>query len=66
MNKFRRLGFISYNGTIEVHRSLMNAVLSDKIKITKQAELERVWIDNFPSANISQFKAIHFSHGGNS
>ena len=42
MNKFRRLGFISYNGTIEVHRSLMNAVLSDKIEINKQAELERV------------------------
>src|SRR5665213_1879840 len=27
MNKLRKLGFISYNGTIEVHRSLMNAVL---------------------------------------
>jgi CRP/FNR family cyclic AMP-dependent transcriptional regulator len=30
MNKFRNLGFINYNynGTIEVHRSLMNAVLA--------------------------------------
>lgn len=27
MNKFRKLGFISYNGKIEVHRSLLNAVL---------------------------------------
>jgi CRP/FNR family transcriptional regulator, cyclic AMP receptor protein len=27
MNKFRELGFISYNGKIEVHRSLLNAVL---------------------------------------
>src|ERR1700723_910119 len=30
MNKFRRLGLISYNGKIEVHSSLMDAVLRDK------------------------------------
>lgn len=30
MNKFRNLGFISYNGGIEVHRSLLNAVLHDQ------------------------------------
>src|ERR1700677_5138647 len=30
MNKFRKLGFIDYNGHIEVHSSLMNAVLRDK------------------------------------
>jgi CRP/FNR family cyclic AMP-dependent transcriptional regulator len=30
MNKFRKLGFISYNGKIEVHSSLLNAVLRDK------------------------------------
>ena len=29
MNKFRKLGFISYNGGIEVHSSLLNAVLQD-------------------------------------
>lgn len=29
MNKFRRLGFISYNGRIKVHSSLLNAVLHD-------------------------------------
>jgi CRP/FNR family cyclic AMP-dependent transcriptional regulator len=29
MNKFRRLGFIDYNGYIEVHRSLLNVVLLD-------------------------------------
>lgn len=27
MNKFRRLGFIQYNGTLEVHSSLLNVVL---------------------------------------
>jgi CRP/FNR family transcriptional regulator, cyclic AMP receptor protein len=30
MNKFRKLGLISYNGHIEVHSSLMDAVLRDK------------------------------------
>jgi CRP/FNR family cyclic AMP-dependent transcriptional regulator len=29
MNKFRRLGFIEYNGVIEVHSSLLNVVLHD-------------------------------------
>jgi CRP/FNR family transcriptional regulator, cyclic AMP receptor protein len=29
MNKFRKLGFISYNGHIEVHSSLLNIVLHD-------------------------------------
>jgi CRP/FNR family transcriptional regulator, cyclic AMP receptor protein len=29
MNKFRRLGFIKYNGTLEVHSSLLNVVLHD-------------------------------------
>jgi CRP-like cAMP-binding protein len=28
MNKFRRLGFIKYNGTIEVHSSLMSVLLN--------------------------------------
>ena len=30
MNKFRKLGFISYNGQIEVHRSLLNLVLHEQ------------------------------------
>ena len=30
MNKFRKLGFISYNGHIEVHSSLLTAVLHEK------------------------------------
>jgi CRP/FNR family cyclic AMP-dependent transcriptional regulator len=29
MNKFRKLGFIKYNGGIEVHTSLLNAILHD-------------------------------------
>ena len=33
MNKFRKLGLISYNGEIEVHNSLLNAVLHDTPQI---------------------------------
>ena len=29
MNKFRKLGFIKYNGSLEVHSSLLNVVLHD-------------------------------------
>jgi CRP/FNR family transcriptional regulator, cyclic AMP receptor protein len=35
MNKFRKLGFISYNGKIEVHRALLNAVLYEKPGLTR-------------------------------
>jgi len=31
MNKFRKLGFISYNGRIVVNQSLLHAVLDDKL-----------------------------------
>jgi len=33
MNKFRKLGFIHYNGGIEVHSSLLNAVLHEQPQI---------------------------------
>jgi CRP/FNR family cyclic AMP-dependent transcriptional regulator len=36
MNKFRKLGLISYNGKIEVHSSLLNAVLYDKPEIQRE------------------------------
>lgn len=35
MNKFRRLGFINYNGHIEVHNSLLSAVLHDKPELRR-------------------------------
>jgi CRP/FNR family transcriptional regulator, cyclic AMP receptor protein len=35
MNKFRKLGLISYNGRIEVHNSLLSAVLHDKPQLNE-------------------------------
>jgi len=29
MNRFRKLGFIDYNGGLKVHSSLLNVVLKD-------------------------------------
>ena len=34
MNKFRKLGFIDYNGHLEIHSSLLNVVLLDKPHIS--------------------------------
>jgi CRP/FNR family transcriptional regulator, cyclic AMP receptor protein len=47
MNRFRKLGFISYNGKIEVHSSLLHAVLHEKLELSDipehgdQSSLER-------------------------
>jgi CRP/FNR family cyclic AMP-dependent transcriptional regulator len=35
MNKFRKLGFIEYNGKLEIHNSLLNVVLYDKPEIRR-------------------------------
>ena len=33
MNRFRKLGYIKYNGKLEIHNSLLNVVLYDKAEI---------------------------------
>jgi CRP/FNR family transcriptional regulator, cyclic AMP receptor protein len=38
LNKFRKLGLISYNGKIEVHRALLNAVLYEKPQLERDEE----------------------------
>jgi CRP/FNR family cyclic AMP-dependent transcriptional regulator len=35
MNKFRKLGLIDYNGSIEIHSSLLNVVLRDRPQIKR-------------------------------
>jgi len=36
MNKFRKLGFIEYNGHLEVHNSLLSMVLHDAPEIRRE------------------------------
>jgi hypothetical protein len=31
MNRFRKLGFIEYNGRIKIHKSLLNVILHDQL-----------------------------------
>jgi CRP/FNR family transcriptional regulator, cyclic AMP receptor protein len=38
MNKFRKLGFIEYNGKLEINNSLLNVVLYDKPEIKTKDE----------------------------
>jgi len=38
MNKFRKLGFIDYNGALEVHSSLLSVVLNDSPHIRRDEE----------------------------
>ena len=37
MNKFRKLGYIDYNGKLEIHKSLLNFVLHDQPRIKKKS-----------------------------
>jgi CRP/FNR family transcriptional regulator, cyclic AMP receptor protein len=39
MNKFRRLGFIQYNGHLEVHSSLLSVVLHDDSRSVPDADV---------------------------
>ena len=41
MNKFRKLGFIDYNGHLEVHTSLLNVVLRDHPQIIERDPLRQ-------------------------
>ena len=40
LNKFRKLGFIGYNGKIEVHNSLLDAVLRDKPQLHRDGKAD--------------------------
>jgi CRP/FNR family transcriptional regulator, cyclic AMP receptor protein len=38
MNKFRKLGFIDYNGELEVHNSLLNVILHDNPRLGSEED----------------------------
>ena len=41
MNKFRKLGYIKYNGKLEIHNSLLNVVLYDKPEMRTKDDTRR-------------------------
>jgi CRP/FNR family transcriptional regulator, cyclic AMP receptor protein len=55
MNRFRKLGFIEYNGRIRVHKSLLNIVLHDQLSeenATKPSLLTTARTKEKPSARV--------------
>jgi CRP/FNR family transcriptional regulator, cyclic AMP receptor protein len=55
MNRFRKLGFIEYNGRIRVHKSLLNIVLHDQLtdeNATKPSLLTTDRTKTKPSARV--------------
>jgi len=42
MNKFRKLGFIDYNGDLQVHNSLLNVILHDDPAISDPTKLDEL------------------------
>jgi CRP-like cAMP-binding protein len=55
MNRFRKLGYITYNGRIHVHKSLLNVVLHDKLP--EQRIKRPVLLDSDPPREKSAAKA---------
>jgi len=41
MNKFRKMGFIDYNGHLEIHSSLLNVVLHDRPQVSGVSSVTR-------------------------
>ena len=56
MNRFRKLGFISYNGRIQVHKSLLNVVLLDQLP---DHNAQKPAIAPFASAYICSRSRMH-------
>jgi len=56
MNRFRKLGFIAYNGRIHVHKSLLNVVLHDQVSAgnAQRASLSDELRDESASAKHTQ------------
>lgn len=40
MTKFRKLGFIDYNGRLEVHSSLLSVILSEQPQTIESREFQ--------------------------
>jgi Crp-like helix-turn-helix domain len=59
LNKFRKLGLISYNGKIEVHRSLLNAVLYEKpeLELPPESDLTQCAVLNGATVIPASFSA---------
>jgi len=58
MNRFRKLGFISYNGRIQVHKSLLNVVLLDQLPDHNAEKPAMVSVAKVDAASADESSAI--------
>ena len=57
MNRFRKLGFVSYNGRITVHKSLLNVILHDQLP-EHNAELPELTTEHPPTLLVVSKKRL--------
>jgi CRP/FNR family transcriptional regulator, cyclic AMP receptor protein len=58
MNRFRKLGFIEYNGRIRVHKSLLNVVLHDHLPEQNAVKPDMQRNGNSPTASAKQKRLL--------
>jgi CRP/FNR family cyclic AMP-dependent transcriptional regulator len=57
MNNFRKLGYITYNGRIHVHKSLLNVVLHDRLPGQKTSRPVQLDLKHTPAVRRRRAKA---------
>jgi CRP/FNR family transcriptional regulator, cyclic AMP receptor protein len=60
MNRFRKLGYIEYNGHIRVNKSLLNAVLHDQMPGQNASQPE---LNDLPSIELRKTKRTKKKQG---
>ena len=58
MNRFRTLGYITYNGRIHIHRSLLNVVLHDKLPEQKTKRPVTLEMKPAPTEKVKLAKVV--------
>jgi len=61
MNRFRKLGFIEYNGRIRVHKSLLNVILHDQLPEQGNASRPTLTEENEPVKSVRRAKKVLLS-----
>jgi CRP/FNR family cyclic AMP-dependent transcriptional regulator len=58
MNSFRKLGYITYNGRIHVHKSLLNVVLHDHLPEETASRPVELEVKHTPRVRARRAKAL--------
>jgi CRP/FNR family cyclic AMP-dependent transcriptional regulator len=58
MNNFRKLGYITYNGRIHVHKSLLNVVLHDRLPDQEASRPVQLDVKHTPAVRTRKAKQL--------